>query len=154
MAAGARALERKLLGRIRNIHTAIHLWQCGILQGILETSGATILAAALSARDDHLSQYLFEQNADIAKGLTSSQESKSESTPFAETIKTKNFVFAETLLSCGAEATDYDLVVAINCIDINTGFEFFRRLVRGAHGNLPMTVGNAILHDLRYLEVF
>lgn len=83
------------------------------------------MAAALSARDDHLSQYLFEQNADIAKGLTSSQESKSESTPFAETIKTKNFVFTETLLSCGAEATDYDLVVAINCIDINTGFEFF-----------------------------
>lgn len=53
----------KFSGCIVSMHTAIHLQQCGILQSILGISGPRILMAALSARDDHLSQYLLEQNA-------------------------------------------------------------------------------------------
>ena len=153
LAAGAKVLERNPLERIGSMHTAMYLQQCGILQMILETSGPTILAGALSARDDHLSQYLLEQNADIAKGLTSSQDSKSGSTPLAEAIKAKSFVFAEILLSRGAKVTDHDIAVAICSIDINTGFGCFRRLVSGARGNFPIAVGEAIIHNLEFLEV-
>ena len=73
--------------------------------------------------------------------------------PLAEAIKAKNFVFAEVLFSRGAKVTDHDIAVAICFIDINTRFGCFRRLVSGARGNFPIGVGEAIIHNLEFLEV-
>lgn len=151
LTAGARVLKGKLLSRIGNLHTAMHLQQRGVLQRILQISGPTILAAALSARDDDFSHYLLEQNADIAKGFTSSQDSRSVKTPLGAAIRTGNFIFAGTLLSRGAEVTDGDLADAIGHLVVNA--EFLQRLLSGVRGNIPTAVGVAVLGNHQYLEV-
>lgn len=97
LAAGARVLKGKLLSRIGNIHTAMYLHQRAVLQRISQISGPKVLAAALLARDNNFSHYLLEHNADIAKGSTNSQDSKSQKTPLGAAILTRNFVIAETL---------------------------------------------------------
>lgn len=94
---------------------------------------------------------MLEQNADRAKEIISLQNW--ESTPLSTAISTENFVFAETLLSRGAQVTEHDISVAIRSIEINTRFDLFRHLVSGARGNLPTAVGEAIIHNLQFLEV-
>lgn len=150
LAAGARVLKIQL-SRIGNIHTAMYLQQHAILQSILQTSGPEILAAALLAGDDYFSQYLLEHDADIAKGFTDSQDSKSEKTPLGAAIQTGNFVCAETLLSRGAEVTEGDLADAMDYLGDNT--EFLQRLLSGFRGSAPTAVGLAVLNHKEYLEV-
>ncbi|OJJ82971.1 uncharacterized protein ASPGLDRAFT_129119 [Aspergillus glaucus CBS 516.65] len=150
LAAGARVLKGQLR-RIGNLHTAMYLQQRTVLQRILQTSGPEILAAALLARDDDFCQYLLEYDADLAKGLTDSQDSRWAKTPLGAAIQTRNFVFAETLLSRGAKVTEGDLADAMNYCGDNT--EFLQRLLPGFRGSAPTAVGVAVLNNMKCLEV-
>jgi ankyrin repeat protein len=142
LSAGARGLKTGQIRRIRNLDIAVHLQQeFEVFQGILQSSGQQILAAALFAKDENLAQYLLEHDADLQKGPGKSR-SPITKTPLEAAIMTHNFVFVEALLNRGAMVTDDDLAAALY-----SNSKCPQNLLSGFRGSAPTTVGTAICEE-------
>ncbi|KUL87456.1 hypothetical protein ZTR_04547 [Talaromyces verruculosus] len=139
LSGGARVLRGRQIRRIGNLDTAVYLQTIGVFQSILQTSGQQILAAALLAKDEDLSQYLLEHDADLERGPGEPRNPITEKTPLEAAIRTDNLIFTETLLSRGAMVTDSDLAVAL---DVDS--ECLQTLLNAFRGSAPTTVATAI----------
>ncbi|KAJ5794742.1 hypothetical protein N7457_001341 [Penicillium paradoxum] len=137
LAAGATHLGTKLR-KIGNLDTAQHLQANGLLRAVLETSGSKILAAALSTKDNNLTQYLLDHGAD----MEDNGELPPDQTPLACAIREKHTFFAEALLDRGAEVTDSVLQTAIL-----EDYGNLRLLLSIFTGNAPNAVSAAICED-------
>lgn len=139
LSGGARVLRGRQIRRIGNLDTAVYLQTIEVFQSILQTSGQQILAAALLAKDEDLSQYLLEHDADLKRGLGEPRNPITENTPLKAAIQRDNLIFTETLLNRGAMVTDSDLAAALyadcECLQI---------LVNAFRGSAPKTVATAI----------
>ncbi|GIK05793.1 hypothetical protein Aspvir_009906 [Aspergillus viridinutans] len=145
--AGASVFPPKLR-RIGNMETAIYLQQSGILQGILQICGRSILTAAILAKDHELVQYLLDININInfLATTTDVECSNSEQTPLGAAIQTRNFFVAEAILQRDARVTDSDLSHAVAAtISDDNRTQFLARLLTGFLGKTPTAVGNTIL---------
>ncbi|GIJ92153.1 hypothetical protein Asppvi_011129 [Aspergillus pseudoviridinutans] len=151
--AGASVLPPKLR-RIGNMETAIYLQQSGILQGILQICGRTILTAAILAKDNELVQYLLDDdiNINILATAADIDHSEPEQTPLGAAIQTGNSFVAEAILQRDARVTDSDLSHAVAAsISDDNGTQLLERLLTGFVGKAPTAVGNTILNGRRDL---
>lgn len=147
--AGAVAISPKL-GSIGNVETAEYLDEIGLLQGILDISGAQILKAALSAEDDNLAQRLLYRIVDfdiLGAEVTDCHACILRKTPLQAAISTKRLPVAYAIIERGTTVVDCDLAAAVRYSGFYNDTDLLRRLLRGFRGMAPTATAEAILSD-------
>ncbi|BCS23623.1 uncharacterized protein APUU_40067A [Aspergillus puulaauensis] len=147
--AGAVSISPKLR-RITNLETAEYLDEIGLLQGILDISGAEILKAALLAKDNNLAQRLLYRIVEfntLGAEATDYNGRISQKTPLQTAITTKRLPVAYTILERGATVVDCDLAVAVQYTVKYNDTELLRRLLTRFQGSAPTAMAEAILSD-------
>ncbi|KAL2801975.1 ankyrin repeat-containing domain protein [Aspergillus granulosus] len=104
------------VSKIGNLETATYLEESGILQQILNISGAQILAAAITAKEYNLVQKLLYYNIDFNLPIgdeAADNLDKPQITPLRAAIKINQLPFAYNILDYGVGVTDGDLEEAV-----------------------------------------
>lgn len=139
LSAGAKVLKWSQIRRIGSLDTAVSLQEIGVLKSILQASGQQILASALLAHDENLTQYLLEHDADLKRGPDEPRSSMTGMTPLEAAIKAKNGLITEVLLNRGAMVTDGDIAAALDADS-----ESLQKLLSKFCGSAPTAVGTVI----------
>lgn len=144
--AGAVSISPKL-GSIANLETAEYLDEIGLLQGILDISGAEILKAALSEDDDNLAQRLLYRIVDfgtLGAEATDYNGRISQKTQLQTAISTKRLPVANAILERGATVVDCDLAAAVQYTVEYNDTDLLRRLLTRFQGSAPTAMAEAI----------
>ncbi|KAL2826581.1 ankyrin repeat-containing domain protein [Aspergillus pseudoustus] len=150
-AAGATALHGPRVSQIGSVETAAYLEERGILQQILRSSGAQVLAAAIEAEKYDLAQRLVYDDLYFNHPITDEGEVDSDISPISPlcaAISRKQLSLAYVILDCGVKVTDADLDEAVRfTVSNNKDDDLLRRLLGAFRGRAPSAIAQAILQQ-------
>ncbi|KAI9367451.1 hypothetical protein BJX61DRAFT_551441 [Aspergillus egyptiacus] len=138
------------LRRIGNLETAVYLEESGMLEAILNVSGARILKAALLAKDDRLVHRLLYHSVNFRPSSADARSvagQVSQETALQAAIRTRRVDFTYAILDRGATVTDCDLAEAVSYRDNDEISDLLQRLLTGFQGQAPTAIAQAVLLD-------
>ncbi|KAL2850240.1 ankyrin repeat-containing domain protein [Aspergillus pseudoustus] len=131
------------ISSLPNKTMAQYLSRCGILQGILDKGGTTILANALLDQKFDLAQWLIDRNIHLLSGKLPDR-----GTILGVAVKVNSHSIIETILAHGVKVTDSELRMAVENIEIEgVPLDILERLLLSFQGHAPSAVASAAYAD-------